>query len=225
MDRTIYCCLGLYRISYIPEDYILLVEMPSVLHEAPFAAFKEIFSEFFTSIPYDRTAINIEILNTVSITAGISPDQRISFHRLGSRRSNKFVYTMIGETALSQDVDSLYTKLRKAVADRPRLLLIIIALIEEETHFRSPSLNSLASRTLLCQPFHEESDGFLAQSDDNRVAALDVPVSILGHTWCSVGSVSFKVWVRGDDPIDIDTDDVNLMAEGVLCIFSTITFS
>ncbi|KAG1851059.1 hypothetical protein DFJ58DRAFT_729040 [Suillus subalutaceus] len=204
------------RFSYIPEDHILLVEMPSALHEAPFAGFKDVFSNFFASLPYDRKVVNIEILNTVSISSGVSPDQRISFHKLGSRRSNKFIYTMIGETALSQDVDSLLTKLRKAVAANPQLLLIIMILIEEQNPFHSPLWNSLASRRLLQQPFHQESGDFLAQSDDDSVAALNVPVSILGHKWCSVGSISFKVWVRGDDPIDIDTDDVSLMAEGTL---------
>ncbi|KAG2032811.1 hypothetical protein BDR03DRAFT_1094754 [Suillus americanus] len=38
---------------------------------------------------------------------------------------------------------------------------------------------------------------------------------LAGHTWCHLGSVRFHVWVRGDEPINIDIDN-ELMARGTL---------
>lgn len=94
------------------------MEILSTLHKAPFASFKDIFAESFTSILYDCIAMNIEILDTVLIFISISSDQRISFHRLGSGCLNKFMYTIIEETVLLQNVNLLYAKLRRAVVDR-----------------------------------------------------------------------------------------------------------
>jgi hypothetical protein len=204
-----------YRLSYIDKYALLLVEMPTPLHEAPFASLGKVFSRFFDDIPYDRTTINISILNTVELSTGIAPDQRISFHRLGHRRESTFISTMLGETALSQDPDDLFVKLREAVEANPYVLLVIAVLIKEARPYHSPAWRTVASQTLLRQPLHQNSNAFLVQSDEDSISALDVPVVVCGHEWCSIESVTFKVWVRGNDPIDIDTDNADLMAEGV----------
>lgn len=189
--------------------------MPTPLHEAPFAGLGKVFSRFFDKIPYDSATINIEILNTVEVSTGIAPDQRISFHRVGNRRTSTFISTMLGETALSQDAADLFVKLREAVDANPYLLLIIAVLIKEARPYHSPAWRTVASQTLLRQPLHQDSNAFLVQSDEDSVSALHVPVVVCEHEWCSIESVRFKVWVRGNDPIDIDTDNANLMAEGV----------
>jgi hypothetical protein len=150
------------------------------------------------------------------------PDQRISFHNvLDKRRSS--INVMSGESAFSQDGFSLFEKLTKTVRANPHLLLIIAAFLEENFLFHSPDKSSLAWEELMSRPFLETSDDFIALMEDESPPALDVPVVVFGHTWCSLGSVEFKVWVRGDDqPIDIDTEDDNLTAEGVNYLSSQV---
>ncbi|KAG1721682.1 hypothetical protein EDD22DRAFT_962436 [Suillus occidentalis] len=124
---------------------------------------------------------------------------------------------MSGESAFSQDGFSLFEKLTKTVRANPHLLLIIAAFLEENFLFHSPDKSSLAWEELMSRPFLETSDDFIALMEDKSPPALDVPVVVFRHTWCSLGSVEFKVWVRGDDqPIDIDTEDDNLTAEGTI---------
>ncbi|KAG1732712.1 hypothetical protein EDB19DRAFT_1911870 [Suillus lakei] len=124
---------------------------------------------------------------------------------------------MSGESAFSQDDFSLFEKLTKMVQANPYLLLIIAALLGEEFLFHSPEKSSPVWQELLSRPFLETSDDFIALMQDESPPALDVPVVVFRHTWCSLGSVEFKVWVRGDDqPIDIKTNDDNLTAEGTI---------
>jgi hypothetical protein len=41
----------------------------------------------------------------------------------------------------------------------------------------------------MSQPFLKTSDNFIALMEDESPSALDVPVVVSGHTWCSLGSV------------------------------------
>ncbi|KAG1775828.1 hypothetical protein EV702DRAFT_1046708 [Suillus placidus] len=54
---------------------------------------------------------------------------------------------------------------------------------------------------------------------DVEPPALDRPMIVEGHTWCSITTVRFKVWIRLGDvdnhAIDINTNDPNEMAEGI----------
>jgi hypothetical protein len=59
----------------------------------------------------------------------------------------------------------------------------------------------------------------LLRNESLHRPALDAPVIVEDHTWCSISSVWFKVWVRGDDPINIHSDDSNLVADGVTSSF------
>ncbi|KAG1721379.1 hypothetical protein EDB19DRAFT_1917355 [Suillus lakei] len=204
------------RLTYIAEDNTLLVEMPSALHKVPFTALHSDFSDFFKCIPYNEWAITINIQNNICISRGIVPDQRIPFHNvLNHKRSSTII--MSGESAFSQDDFSLFEKLTKTVQANLYLLLIIAALLKEEFPFHSPEKLSPAWQELLSQLFLETSDDFIALMQDESPPALDVLVVVFRHTWCSLGSVEFKVWVHGDDQlIDIKTNDDNLTAEGTI---------
>ncbi|KAG2738952.1 hypothetical protein P692DRAFT_20655375, partial [Suillus brevipes Sb2] len=41
-------------------------------------------------------------------------------------------------------------------------------------------------------------------------------VVVAGHTWCKISAVRFQIWVRGEDPIDVNVDDGPDVAFGTL---------
>jgi hypothetical protein len=40
-------------------------------------------------------------------------------------------------------------------------------------------------------------------------------VVVAGHTWCKISAVRFQIWVRGENPIDVNVDDGPDVAYGV----------
>ncbi|KAG2047802.1 hypothetical protein BDR06DRAFT_1013532 [Suillus hirtellus] len=107
----------------------------------------------------------------------------------------------------------LYTKLREAVETNPALLMIILVVVQELQLYSSPGWDSTAFQ-LLYEPKLVFRDFQLAVDGD--APALDRPVIVEGHTWCSLRSVTLKVWLRGVERIDIDSVDPNLVGEGAV---------
>ncbi|KIK35707.1 hypothetical protein CY34DRAFT_16866 [Suillus luteus UH-Slu-Lm8-n1] len=58
------------------------------------------------------------------------------------------------------------------------------------------------------------SSFYSLQEDTDR--SHDQPIVIAGHTWCHLASARFHIWVRGDEPINIDVDNNELQACGTL---------
>ncbi|KAG2088627.1 hypothetical protein BD769DRAFT_1680255 [Suillus cothurnatus] len=178
------------KLSYLAEEYILIVEMPSAVHEAPLVSFHAAFTCFFGSIDFNRS-----LLNDMSDT-------------------NKKVYvSVLGETSLSQNWRTLLKKFRNTIKLNPGLLMAIMAEIDETTGYHSPKKKSCVM-TMLWEMLPCSSDDF--NDATGTLPARNNPVKVEGHTWCSICSVRFKVWVRGVEPIDLDTTDKSLVVCGTL---------
>lgn len=188
------------------------------MHEAPMAAIQSAFIQFLCALPFPKKAINTNVLTNVKLKASI-PDLRISLQNVADCRFS-VIAAGLGETAFSQSLKSLYRKLRRAVEVNPSVLLVIVAVIDETHRYHTPCAGSPAWKTLLCEPTMRSQEVFLAGAG-TEPPALNRPVVIEGHMWCSVKMVRFKAWVRlgdvqvDDYAIDIDTDDPNKVAEGV----------
>jgi hypothetical protein len=189
--------------------------MPSAVHEAPLVALHTALTGFFSSIPYDRQSININVLSNIEASDSLVPDMRISFQNMQATDS-EVIIPGLAETAFSQHRDALVDKLEEAIIENPYLLLVIAAVVCENAPYRSPKKNSDAGRALLRDPIKRPAKAFISTTGR---PALDAPVIVEDHTWCSISSVWFKVWVRGDDPINIHSDDSNLVADGVTSSF------
>ncbi|KAG2032813.1 hypothetical protein BDR03DRAFT_739343 [Suillus americanus] len=121
---------------------------------------------------------------------------------------------VIGECAFAQDTDSVLRKLKYEIAGHPEVLMVIMIVIDEHQPYRSSGRMSEAWQML------RKETSTLSHSSFNSLQgaamqSLDQPVVVAGHTWCHLGSVRFHVWVRGDEPINIDVDS-ELLARGTL---------
>jgi hypothetical protein len=191
--------------------------MPSAVHEAPLVPFHAAFTCFFGSIDFNRSLLNVCVLcNTeASSTNPVIPDLRVSIQDMSDTKKKVYV-SVLGETSLSQNRRTLLKKFRNAIKLNPGLLMAIMAEIDETTGYRSPKKKSCAM-TMLRETSPRSSDDF--NDATGTLPALNNPVKVEGHTWCSIRSVRFKVWVRGVEPIDLDTTDKSLVACGVCLYF------
>jgi hypothetical protein len=202
-------------LTYFDDDSILIVEMPSAVHEAPLVALHTALTCFFASIPYDRQAINVNVLSNIEASDSLVPDMRISLQNMYAEDADVII-PGLAETAFSQHRDALVDKLEDAIIENPSLLLVIAAVVCEDAPYRSPKRGSDTGRALLQDPMKRRAKDFVSATGR---PALNAPVVVEGHTWCSISSVWFKVWVRGDHPIDIFSDDNTLVADGVMSSF------
>ncbi|KAG2082359.1 hypothetical protein BD769DRAFT_1683284 [Suillus cothurnatus] len=122
---------------------------------------------------------------------------------------------IIGETVFSQHTGALMDKFQEALDADPSIIMAIMAVVTESKHYSSPVKGSPSQMALM-------HDGLICSAKDfitgsNVLPTLNAPVIVEGHMWCSVELVTFKVWVRGDEIIDLETHDPAFMAEGTLC--------
>ncbi|KAG1764182.1 hypothetical protein EV702DRAFT_1205124 [Suillus placidus] len=200
------------RLTHIRSEQTLFIEMPTMLHEAPMAMIQSAFHDFFHDVPYPKKRfITVNLLTNVTKDGAI-PDLRISIQNICDRQLTLIIPT-IGESAFSQHLAPLFLKLRQAVAANPALLMIIVAVVQELRPYSRPKKGSIAYNVLLDEPKCSWDDFQLAVGG---MPALDRPIVVEGHTWCSLRSVRFKVWLRGTERIDIDSVDPNLFAQGSL---------
>ncbi|KAG0692906.1 hypothetical protein DFH29DRAFT_1042882, partial [Suillus ampliporus] len=201
------------RLTYINTDSTLIVEMPSAVHEAPLIALHSGFTCFFDNLPFNRTSINTNVSNNVEASDSLVLDLRVSFQNMQDVVA-EVVIPVIGETTFSQHTDTLMDKFKEALDADPSLSMLIMAVVNEKGHYSSPAKKSPLRLAFMRDGLVRSAKDFIAGS--NVLPTLNAPVIIEGHTWCSVESVMFKVWVRGDEVIDLETHDPAFVAEGTL---------
>ncbi|KAG2126399.1 hypothetical protein BD769DRAFT_1668399 [Suillus cothurnatus] len=200
------------RLTYFDDDSTLIVEMPSAVHEAPLVALHTALTCFLENIPFDRQTINANVLSNIEASDSLVPDMQISLQNMRDAGA-KVIVPGMAETVFSQHSNTLINKLEDAIIKNPSLLLVITAVVFENTPYRSPKRGSDTGHLLLRDPSKQSAKNFISETGP---PALNAPVVVENHTWCSISSVWFKVWVRGNDPIDIYSDDPNLVADGFL---------
>ncbi|KAG1769735.1 hypothetical protein EV702DRAFT_1202765 [Suillus placidus] len=159
-----------------------------------------------------------------------TPDLAVSFKLMKKLEdgSRPLPRSVMGETALSQDEEELDDKFKFEVASNPDLDMVIKLVIEESTDYRSPaSVTSEAFQSLLAPIFAQEASKLTypqlitqylsASTFTQMMDPLAVPsIVVAGHTWCSIKTVRFHVWVRGNHAIDLDAKDGDHVAHGTL---------
>ncbi|KAG1807532.1 uncharacterized protein BJ212DRAFT_1485650 [Suillus subaureus] len=189
------CNFGLKpRLTYFDDDSTLIVEMPSAIHEAPLVALHTVLTCFLENIPFNCQALNANILSNIEASDSLVPDMRISFQNMRDAGS-EVIIPGLAETAFSQHGDALINKLEGAIIENPSLLLVIAAVMFKNAPYHLPKRGSDTGRLLLQDPSKRSAKGFISKT---------------------VSSVWFKVWVCRDDPIDIYSDDPNLVVDGFL---------
>jgi hypothetical protein len=163
-----------------------------------------------------RWLVQSEVHPSLKMTAGSSIFIPDCVHVITARR-NPIVekISSIYEVAFSQLEAGLLEKLRKVVKAYPELDMIIMVVIKESSVYRSPSPLSTTSLELGPENNSLSKIEFISLRDGE--STLDVPsaVEVGGHCWCAISSVQVRVWVRGQESINIDTKDQSMTACGV----------
>ncbi|KAG1771969.1 hypothetical protein EV702DRAFT_1246814 [Suillus placidus] len=204
------------RWTYLKVDHILLVEKRSLIHEAPFNHLSSIFGLFLHGFRVHddnpvltTTSMNFQLPSTFAI-----PDMAIQMTTATENHWSHEVI-VIGECAFAQDTDSVRRKIKHEIAGHPNVLMVILVVIDEHQPYRSPERMSEAWQ-MLCQETSPRSVSSFHSLQGSTIRSPDQPIVIAGHTWCHLASVRFHVWVRGNEPINIDVDNSELQACGTL---------
>lgn len=138
-------------------------------------------------------------------------------------RGQDFQVLAIMECAFSQNKGDLEEKIRKELAARPEIVLVIMILVNESEAYCRPTEELHAwwmfSQEEMCRDAtsflrFDESD---VSSESESKSDSDLkehftlqPVMIAKHQWCSISSVKYHVWVKSnnDEVIDIDKAQV-----------------
>lgn len=206
------------RLSYFHDNRILLVETRNDIHETPFTHLGSIFTHYLHRDNFVRNLIPVATLVSMNYTlecgsGSTIPDMAI---RIATSRGHggHRVVPVIGECAFVQDTDSALRKIKYEIAGHPEIMMVIMVVIEEHQPYRSPERASEAWRMLLQETLTSPSSFDSLQV--NAAQSHDQPIVVAGHTWCHLASVRFHVWVRGDEPINVDVDNTELLARGTL---------
>ncbi|KAG1763287.1 hypothetical protein EDD22DRAFT_887448 [Suillus occidentalis] len=204
------------RWSYFKDDRILLIEMRSLIHEAPLEHLSTIFKLFFKFLDGLRHHCDNSVHIRTSMNSPLSsivPDMLMRMESVTRNyRSSVVVFV---ECAFAQDVGSVLRKIKYEIASHPEVLMVILVVIDEDQRYRSPERTSEAWRMLRQETSSRSYSSFYSLSEDTH-SSHDQPIVIAGHTWCHLTSARFHIWVRGDEPINIDVDNNELQACGTL---------
>jgi hypothetical protein len=209
------------RLTYDYNELVLIVDMPSNLHEELFDYFKECLTLAIASIPYDRKIIcpRISMNYRLKIEGKtVTPDLTVTIAAtLGPMES--VVVSGLGECALSENKVHVFTKMRKEVTAHPEVDFAIIALIKEAMPYECPIPDSTTFKTLISEDDADHDPlslrAFIRQRSTPR--QFNNPIKVAEHNWCQVESVEYFVWTKGVNgtPINIDDRDPQRMAYGV----------
>ncbi|KAG2122369.1 hypothetical protein BD769DRAFT_1389646 [Suillus cothurnatus] len=209
------------RLAYDYDKHLLVVDMPSILHEASFDYIKDCLTLAIACLPYDRELVHPTICMNypLKIRGGVvHPDMTITITALEDTTS-VVVIPGVGECALSQNRAHVFDKVESEIEAHPEAVLAIIVLIREGISFTSPQIDSIASKELRNgddDPQPLSLDHFIHKRSAPR--SFNTPIRIAEHDWCHVQSVEYFVWVKGDNQDRIDVRDTNplFMAHGTL---------
>jgi hypothetical protein len=209
------------RLTYDYNELVLIVDMPSNLHEESFDYFKECLTLAIASIPYDRKIIRPRISMNYRLKIEgktVTPDLTVTIAAtLGPMES--VVVLGLGECALSENKVHVFTKMRKEVTAHPEVDFAIIALIKEAMPYECPIPDSTTFKTLISEDDADHDPlslrAFIRQRSTPR--QFNNPIKVAEHNWCQVESVEYFVWTKGVNgtPINIDDRDPQRMAYGV----------
>jgi hypothetical protein len=203
------------RWSYFEDDRILLIEMCSFIHEAPLEHLSSIFNFFFDGFVHDdNPVITTIIMNTRLSPVFIVPDMAIQMDTRTENYCGHDVLLMV-ECAFAQDTDSVLRKIKYEIAGHPEVLMVILAVINEDQRYRSPERTSEAWRMLRQEASSRSVSLFYSELQEDTARSQLQPIVIANHTWCHLASARFHIWVRGNEPINIDVDNSELQACGV----------
>ncbi|KAG1720750.1 hypothetical protein EDB19DRAFT_1835828 [Suillus lakei] len=212
------------RLAYNRDTLKLTVDMPSSVHEAVMKVLSpgmEHVDAFLRSL-LSGTWLDSDSHTNLTIKAeGFEciPDLAHIITALSDPPLKAIL--VVCEVALSQPRASILQKFRDIIEAYPGIVMLFMIDIAQ-VQYQAPKTLSAAWKTLRLEEKARSEPSFLSIRTGER--SLNQPMSIVveEHSWCALSSVYVKVWVRGDHPINVDTQDPALVASGDLFPTKTI---
>jgi hypothetical protein len=208
------------RLSYDYNKRLLIVDMPSVLHERFFDHLKDAMAAYFLFLPYDRELISPFLSMNYPLKLRdrlVTPDLTMTLTAV-EEAPKQVLVPCVGECALSENREHVFTKVEDEVIAHPEVVLAIIVIIDEAIQYKCPkdiSTASISLRNGRDNPQPLPLADFLQLRSTPR--EFNQPIRIADHDWAHLASVECYVWVKGVNQARIDVRNTNpqFMAHGV----------
>ncbi|KIK21006.1 hypothetical protein PISMIDRAFT_12527 [Pisolithus microcarpus 441] len=212
------------RLTYDACSKVLIVKMPSALHEAPLDELKTVLERKLDYLPSHpgRSMVRTNAHMNCSIRFNNSefvPDMLLSLRDISERTNEPSMFLLIGECAFSQNEAILHDKLKKITVELPDLVTVVMIVIQEDAPFNLPQQKSAAWEFFKSHGTLLSQKEFLTLCTDlSEPICLGKSITIGGHTWCHLAAVEYFIWVRevGGNLIDIDNSGADSSVRGML---------
>ncbi|KIK19411.1 hypothetical protein PISMIDRAFT_13682 [Pisolithus microcarpus 441] len=212
------------RLTYDACSKVLIVKMPSALHEAPLDELKTVLERKLDYLPSHpgRSMVRTNVHMNHSIRFDNSefvPDMLLSLRDISKRTNEPSMFLLVGECAFSQNEAVLCDKLKKITVELPNLVTVMMIVIREDTPFNLPQQKSAAWEFFKsCGTLLSQKEFLALRADLSELICLSKSITIGGHTWCHLAAVEYFIWVRevGGNPINIDNSSADSSARGTL---------
>ncbi|KAG2740676.1 hypothetical protein P692DRAFT_20638690, partial [Suillus brevipes Sb2] len=215
-----------FRLTYDYNEHLLVIDMPTVLHEAFYDDLKKSFTLAMNRIPYHHRTINPQVhMNyPLQITdKSVTPNMAISLTATEGP-TEVLLIPFIGETAVTDEWDHVFRGVESMIEEYPEAIFASIVLVREAKHYVCPARKSTVSKMLHnCKPDNLPSQpeplslkSFITKC--STPCTFEHPVRVANNTWCHIQSVKYFLWIKGDDnkPIDMHNRKAEHRAHGTL---------
>ncbi|KAG1890794.1 hypothetical protein F4604DRAFT_1949163 [Suillus subluteus] len=221
LDETAQATLNLSRLTYDRNTRILIIDIPTILHEASFDDVSNFIGDSIKALPYDHTIISpkIHMMRSLDTPDGVvTPDMTISVTALEGP-TEVVLIPFFGECALTETDKQVFRKTEKVILAHLDTICVVVVLACEATDYDAPGKDSTASKVLRGGTDGNPQPLTLKEFINLRTTprSFGEPIVIADHTWCHLSSVEYFIWVKGNDgPIDIRSEDPAHMTYGTL---------
>ncbi|KAI6010066.1 hypothetical protein EDC04DRAFT_2961228 [Pisolithus marmoratus] len=211
------------RLTYDTCNQVLIVKMPSTLHEAPLDKLKTVLEKRLDCLPshpsQSMVCANVHMNRSIRFNnSEFVPDMLLSLRDISKQTNEPSMFLLIGECAFSQNEAVLHDKLKKLIVELPNLVAVVMIVIWEDVPFSSPQKKSTTWEYFKSHGRLLSQKEFLdLHADLNELIHLGKSIIVGGHIWCHLAAVEYFIWVRevGGNLIDIDSS-IDSTARGML---------
>ncbi|KAI6020755.1 hypothetical protein BKA83DRAFT_4494566 [Pisolithus microcarpus] len=137
------------RLTYDTCSKVLIVKMPSALHEAPLNKLKTVLERKLDYLPSHpgqcMVCTNAHMNHSIRFdNSEFVPDMLLSLRDISKWTNEPSMFLLISECAFSQNEAILCDKLKKIIMELPNLVTVMMIVIREDALFNSPQQKSAA---------------------------------------------------------------------------------
>ncbi|KAI6004561.1 hypothetical protein EDC04DRAFT_2908141 [Pisolithus marmoratus] len=211
-------------LAFLKLSQVLIIKMPSTLHEAPLDKLKTVLErklDFLPSHPsQSMVCTNAHMNHLIRFdNSEFIPDMLLSLRDISKQMNEPSMFLLVGECAFSQNEAVLCDKLKKLAVELPDLVTVMMIFIWEDALFSSPQKKSATWEYFKSHGRLLSQKEFLTlHADPSELIHLGKSITIGGHSWCHLATVEYLIWVRevGGNLIDIDNSGADGSARGTL---------